>query len=287
LVVEYYDSRNFPADDRAETFVSISYDDGNTWTDYQISDVGQDWSGLSYSTPGMDYIQVDVYHGLALPVWSDNRASAGGDFRAYTNPFEIPCPQNLDLIYGNYDIFDQGAFTYDAAYSAVTSINVAGGGSTYKVNQGAEVLMTAGDEIVLNDGFESEGEFYAYTGSCPNGNFSQRNQQASNNNESNSPSSFSPVLTDASNNFPVRVFPNPSVNGKVNSYIPLVISDGENKSEHAPAIISIYNSMGEEIYQSKASQSISEIDLSSQPQGLYMIKVVKGDKVYNGKIVLQ
>ncbi|MBI3500704.1 MAG: T9SS type A sorting domain-containing protein [Bacteroidetes bacterium] len=32
---------------------------------------------------------------------------------------------------------------------------------------------------------------------------------------------------------------------------------------------------------------LSELNLSDQPAGLYMIKVTKGDKIYNGKIVLQ
>ena len=45
--------------------------------------------------------------------------------------------------------------------------------------------------------------------------------------------------------------------------------------------------MGEVVYQSKISNEIADINLSSHPAGVYMIKVIKGDKVYNGKIVLQ
>lgn len=67
----------------------------------------------------------------------------------------------------------------------------------------------------------------------------------------------------------------------------MITSDDENKPEPTPAIISIYNSIGENVYQSQTKEWISEINLSSQPKGLYVIKVVKGDKVYNGKIVLQ
>jgi len=52
-------------------------------------------------------------------------------------------------------------------------------------------------------------------------------------------------------------------------------------------IISIFNSMGSRIYESQANNWTNEIDLSAQSPGFYLIKVVKGEKVYNGKIILK
>lgn len=285
LVVEYYDSRNFPANpatNRAETFVSISYDDGNTWQDHRISDPGEHWSGNASSIPGQDYMQIDVYHGFCVPVWSDNRPSAGSDFRAYTNPFEVPCPQNLDLIYGDYDIFDQGTFTYDAAYSASGSINVAGvaNNSTYRVYPGANVVMTAGNDVLLDAGFYSEGEFYAYTAPCTN--FSQRVDNSFNQTPSAPPTPFA----FKQKNIPiVEVFPNPST-GKFQLAIN---SDQLAKDASSTYNLTVSNILGEIIY-TVTNQSISpsaKIDLSSKPKGIYFVKVQSEDRVYSEKVVIQ
>lgn len=294
LVSIYYDSRDFTNNDRVNTYISHSYDDGSTWTDNKINDLSTDWDGHGIdgkcSPPTAlfgigyagDYLGIDVFHGLVIPLWSDKR---NANMLAFTNPFDISCPQNLNLTSGNYNITDEGGnFTYDAAYSVSGTITVAGTGSSYMIYGGTSagsVLMTAGNEVNINEGFESDGEFYAYTGSCTN--FSQRvdNEFAS------SETSPSPLLADASgNNFPVRIYPNPSINGKIQSYIPLITSD-EHLENIQPAIISIYNSMGVEIYQSKVNEQVSEINLSSNPKGLYLIKVMKGGQVYNGKIILQ
>lgn len=296
LVVVYYDSRNFPADDRAETFVSISYDDGNNWTDYQISDVSEDWSGQAYSNPGMDYIQVDAYHGYVVPVWSDNRPSAGSDFRAYTNPFEVPCPYNLDLIYGNYNIFDQGDYTdyqnqlYDGLYRTTGTLTVAGNGSTYKVHQGAEVLMEAGEEIVLNDGFESEGEFQAIINPACNS-FSEKWSSDNYSNEEQPsgidyevPNTFSEQINKKDEILhelvEFAIHPNPN-NGNMNVEYEI--------PETETGTFEVYNMLGEKLfsyslYSGKNTFSISRSDLR---EGIYFYRAIAGNKqIAADKIVI-
>ncbi len=291
LVVLYYDSRNFPANNRAETFVSISYDDGNTWEDHQISDVGEDWSGTPFSIPGQDYMQVDVYHGLVIPVWSDNRPSAGSDFRAYTNPFEVPCTQDLDLIYGDYNIYDQGDYTdyptqfYDGFYRTTRSINVAGGGSTYKVKLGAEVRMEAAEEIVLRDGFETEGEFEAIPNpTCVSfsekwGGSNSTDEEQTNNNE-NIKEEFvnkEDELVQKENLF--AIYPNPTT-GKLILTVPQAQEDN----------ISIYitDILGRRIFEKRdIKETAFAIDISGQDKGIYFIEVINGNETYAAKIIYQ
>ena len=282
LVCVYYDTRDFSFN-AAYTYASISYDQGNTWQQYRISDIGNSFSGDGYCTTAYagDYIGVDVYHGSAVAVWTDDRT---GNLLSYVNPFDVPCPSTLSLTYGDYNITNEKTgtnFTYDAAYSASTTIDVAGGTTDYKIYNGANAYMSAGTSITLNEGFECNGEFTADIGSCTD--FSQR-MGGNDNSSAQSQSSQSPFNASA---FPVRVFPNPSTDGIVKSYVPIVDADDQDKTEIPTAIISIYNSMGETIYHAQAIEWISEINLSSQPNGLYLINVTKGDKVYNGKIILK
>jgi hypothetical protein len=41
LVAVYFDSRGFPANDGVDTYLSASYDGGNTWQDLKLSDVAR------------------------------------------------------------------------------------------------------------------------------------------------------------------------------------------------------------------------------------------------------
>ncbi len=51
--------------------------------------------------------------------------------------------------------------------------------------------------------------------------------------------------------------------------------------------LSIYNPLGQIIYQSSIINNQSSIDLSSQPSGIYFVKVQTADKIYTEKVVLQ
>ena len=153
LVCSYYGSQDCISgnNDCANTYVAISYDQGNTWTETKISDVelGGDVQTYWGSTYVGDYIGVDVSHGKAIPTWTDDRT---GTLLTYTNPFDVPCPQDLNLIYGDYFITDEKSgtsFTYDAAYSTRNTLTVCSSASNYKIYSGAKALMTAGNEIVI------------------------------------------------------------------------------------------------------------------------------------------
>lgn len=291
LVTIYYSSQNAPSNighpPCVETFVAISTDDGNTWNDYRISGTvgnGQAWdadliTGFTQPYAG-DYLGIDVAHGRVVPVWSDKR----GGMKAFTQPFDVPCPQNLNLIYDDYYITDEPNFSFDAAYSAVSSIYVKGSGinNSYKIYNGASVLMTAGDEVVLDDGFVSEGEFYAYTTPCST--FSQRTTPIQPTKELSPPvaeATSKPLLetNKPANNFPVGIYPNPSA-GKF-------VLAKTNQDEISSSEIFIYNSLGQVVFKSLILNSNSQIDISSHPKGIYFLKVQNGEKIYTEKVVVQ
>lgn len=57
--------------------------------------------------------------------------------------------------------------------------------------------------------------------------------------------------------------------------------------ENTSGEVSIYNSIGQLVYQSTISTPQSVIDLSPHPRGIYFVKVQSGEKIYTEKIVLQ
>jgi hypothetical protein len=77
------------------------------------------------------------------------------------------------------------------------------------------------------------------------------------------------------------VFPNPS-----NGILTLVTSD---KGQGAEGIIEIYNSIGEKVTQCvilSGAKNLS-IDLSSQPKGIYFVRLVNEGQVFSQKIVIE
>jgi len=87
LSVIFYDDRNVGGAD-CETFVANSFDGGNTWTDFVVSDVAFTPSpipGLASGYMG-DYIAITSRGGKVYPCWTDTR---GGLFMTYVSPFEL------------------------------------------------------------------------------------------------------------------------------------------------------------------------------------------------------
>ncbi len=99
LCVIYYDDRNADST-QAATFVSYSYDGGNSWTDLQVSDntfTPEPIPGLAFSYFG-DYIGIQSNNMKVYPVWTDNHDD--GRAMAYTSPFDLgPNPNQPWVVY--------------------------------------------------------------------------------------------------------------------------------------------------------------------------------------------
>jgi hypothetical protein len=103
LAVIYYDNRNVSAT-QCETWVSYSYDAGETWQDTKVSDVAftpGPIPGLAGSYFG-DYIGITSNNMKVYPVWTDNRT---GRALSYTSPFTLgPAPNQAYIVYNSVDL---------------------------------------------------------------------------------------------------------------------------------------------------------------------------------------
>ncbi|MFC2102157.1 T9SS type A sorting domain-containing protein [Bacteroidota bacterium] len=90
LCAIYYDDRDVDTA-MLETWVSYSYDAGNSWTDFKVSDV----AFTPLPIPGMaadyfgDYIGIQALNMKVYPIWTDNRA---GNALAYVSAFDLGPP---------------------------------------------------------------------------------------------------------------------------------------------------------------------------------------------------
>lgn len=74
--------------------------------------------------------------------------------------------------------------------------------------------------------------------------------------------------------FKPMVYPNPT-SGKINI-----------SNIAAPAVISILNSKGEDILNQNVSQSMTDLDLSNNPPGIYLLRIKNVSGVFNRKIIV-
>jgi hypothetical protein len=97
LSVIFYDDRNVSTF-QCEVFCANSYDGGETWEDFKVSDVSFTPSpvpGLADGYMG-DYLGITSRGGMVYPVWSDNRT---GTLMSYVSPYlvnTLPRPTGLE-----------------------------------------------------------------------------------------------------------------------------------------------------------------------------------------------
>ncbi len=96
LSVIFYDDRNVGGA-QCEVFCANSFDEGNTWEDFRVSDVSftpTPIPGLAGSYMG-DYLGISARGGKVYPVWTDTRS---GVAMTYTSPYltnNLARPENL------------------------------------------------------------------------------------------------------------------------------------------------------------------------------------------------
>lgn len=100
ICVIYYDDRNVGSTE-AETWVSYSYDGGNSFTDFKVSDVSftpVPIPGLAFNYFG-DYLGIQSLNMKVYPVWTDNRLP-GGQTMSWVSPFDLgPNPGQAWVMY--------------------------------------------------------------------------------------------------------------------------------------------------------------------------------------------
>jgi hypothetical protein len=87
ISVVFYDNRNTTYPNKAEAWVAVSTNAGETWEDFRVSDVEFTPSGIPGAADDYfgDYLGISAYNGKVFPVWTDNRT---GKAMTYVSPFE-------------------------------------------------------------------------------------------------------------------------------------------------------------------------------------------------------
>ncbi len=86
LSVIFYDDRNVGGS-QCEVYCANSYDGGETWEDFKVSDVAFTPSPIPGLADGYmgDYLAINAHGGFVYPAWADNRS---GTVMTYCSPYE-------------------------------------------------------------------------------------------------------------------------------------------------------------------------------------------------------
>ena len=167
----------------------------------------------------------------------------------------------------------------DTCYAANKTIYV--GGNWYVVEENAIVKLEAGENIIILPGTHFKEGSMVHARIVTDGIYCALPMMAAVNTQPVEPSPKSmidfPENKDVSSDtFNVLVYPNPT-----NALITLVFSE--------PAVntlVEVYGLLGERVLTKEISgNSLYELDLSSQPQGIYLAKVSNGNSVVLKKII--
>ena len=133
ICIIYYDDRNVSSTE-AETWVSYSYDGGNSFTDFRVSDVSftpVPIPGLAFNYFG-DYLGIQSLNMKVYPVWTDNRLP-NGQTMTWVSPFNLgPNPGQAWVMYYSNELAE--------------------------INTGAPVGMKYGDSLHLSLGVKNIGD---------------------------------------------------------------------------------------------------------------------------------
>jgi hypothetical protein len=162
LTVIYYDDRNVSSA-QLETWVSNSYDGGNTWNDMKVSDVAftpAPIPGLAINYFG-DYLGIQALNMKVYPLWTDNRS---GRAMTYVSPFNLgPPPNQPYVLYYSYDlnpIPEKGKGTLNFGDSLFLDLGLKNIGDQSAGNLEALVTTTS-SYIQITDSTESYGTMAA------------------------------------------------------------------------------------------------------------------------------
>lgn len=152
---------------------------------------------------------------------------------------------------------------------------------------GQPVTFIAGNTITLTDGFRSGDNFHAFIDPC----LAAANKMANNNNSNNDNvhSTINKGITIddeggaeiVENSIAKKflVFPNPN---KGQFQLNISLEEQEKYSIH------IHDIRGQLVYdKDNLVQTNLDIDLSTQPKGIYFVNIIQKDKIYTEKIILQ
>jgi hypothetical protein len=163
-------------------------------------------------------------------------------------------------------------------FSAYQTITLAGNGAFFNVQYGGSVELRAGDKISMLPGVNIYSGGYLWGHIVTNGNFCLNKQpfMAFNGEQETSGYEF-----DASQDARFfKVYPNPTTGKFI-----LEMNDNEGISTIS---VEVYGMLGEKVMNLELpATKQSEIDLTGKPAGVYLLRVIRADKMGFDKIVLR
>ncbi len=226
------------------------------------------------SVPGMELCNVAKTVGVGEVTFTSFSGNfAGEDFEndIYYRIHWSDVP--LNMLLENITIEDGN----DDCFAAHQTITVGGNGSHFIVENGGSASLVAGYSIILLPGVlvEAGGKLHAYIDtdgvSCTNGKALV--------------AAIDPVKTDVPDAMPplaatIRIYPNPTQN--------MVNVDLSGSTEAADTKIEVFGFLGEKIIQEKFSGIHTfRFDLTKQPAGIYIVRVMNGGQLHVGKVIKQ
>jgi hypothetical protein len=184
----------------------------------------------------------------------------------------IAVPMNIEV--QNIVISDDQSI----CFSATQHITVAGNGTHFFVLSSGNVEFIAGESITFlpTTIVQSGGQLHAYI--SPNGNYCSLSKSLVNSNLVDDEDFFENQLFGKNDIF--RIFPNPA-----RSTFTLELY--EVKTD-VPVVVEIYTMRGVRLLNNELTVSDRhEFDLSAQPRGMYLIRLIRGDETGIEKLILE
>lgn len=273
LHIIYYDDRDVSATE-CEAWMSSSFDGGDTWSEYRVSDVAFTPSPVTVN-PNIafgyfgDYLGVSAFDDVIYPVWTDNRT---GLALSYTSPLLANdlCAPTLNL--QNITMPQPATFKYRAQ----NTISVAGSGTDFIMQgngaSGATASMVAGGSITLLPGthIQQGSRLTVVPGPCTSNILFVR-----------APGKNMSTIREVDDmNAAIRIYPNPA-NAVI--YIDL---------KKAPAAGTVYtyilnDLMGRVIEKGNLSKQVSPLSTTRLKAGGYILVVYDDKKIIGTKKIVK
>ncbi|NTV83124.1 MAG: hypothetical protein HGA23_02345 [Bacteroidales bacterium] len=162
-------------------------------------------------------------------------------------------------------------------YDATQTITVAGSGTTFIVQNGGDVTLVAGQNILLLPGTMAQSGSHLLGVITTNGNYCGSMESAM---VSNPPAEEETLSQSELSDKGFLLFPSPTT-GKFNLILDAPAVD-------VPCYFQVTGMLGNRVIDLKLqSSSFFSFDLTGQPAGLYLVRLIRGTKIDTGKLLLQ